>query len=1050
MKLTEYAMKFKTTIYVLIALIVLVGGTAYNRLPLEDNPEVQIPILLVNTIYPGVAPADMEKLVTNIVERELKDLKDVKEMSSSSAESVSLVKIEFESGVDMDEAYQKVRDKVDKAKPDLPVDAEDPVLIEINVSEFPMMLINVSGDYELDRLKKIAEDLEEKIERIPGILGVDLTGGLEREIQIFLDPDKLSHFKIGVGQVIMRIQQEHLTTPAGNLQLGKSKYSVRIPGEYKNVSLMEQMVIKAPGGNPVKLKDIGHVVDGIKERETISRANGKECITLRVKKRSGENIVSIADDIRALLDGEKSALPEGTELMIRQDSSEMIRDTVKDLENSIISGLLLVLLVLFFAMGLRNASFVALAIPLSMLITFGALRMMGVTLNMVVLFSLILALGMLVDNSIVVVENIFRHASDGKSRTTAALLATREVAWPIIASTATTVLVFAPILFWPGLMGEWMKFLPQTVITALIASLFVALVINPVIASDFLKTGGKKLFDDSGSVKGPVMTRYKKLLGFSLDHPLLLAAIGLGLLVSSFAAYGTFGAGVEFFPNSDPERVQATIQAPQGIAIETTDEYSRLVEKIAGGEENVEDVIANVGMSSNPYAASGSSNQAVLDIEFKDRHQRSRSTWESVEELRKMVAGLAGAEFRVNVPKDGPPTGAPVSVEISGPDFRVLQRKAREIKEIIASVPGVVDLKDDFEGGKPEIRIDVDREQAMLRKVNTAAISQAVRTAINGTKASVLREGDEEYDIVVRYDMKHRQSFEDLLNIKVLGKDDVQVPLRDVASVQTTGGLGSINHIDQMRTILVSGDVQGERSSSEVMMEVQMLLNERMEIPDGYFLSYSGESEEQDKATAFLSEAFLIGILLMAMVLITQFNSVIRPLIILASVVMSLVGVLLGLMLTQTKFGIIMTGMGVISLAGVVVNNAIVMIDYTNQLRIKEGLSVREALEKAGVVRFRPVLLTAITTILGMTPMALGVAIDFTSFTIDTGAVTTQMWQPMAKAVIFGLSFATLLTLVAVPVMYLLQENSTAWLSDKLNRLRGKNAAVESPSAENV
>jgi multidrug efflux pump subunit AcrB len=987
-----------------------------------------------------VAPADVEKLVTNVIERELKDLKDVKKMTSTSAESVSLITVEFESGVDLDGAYQKMRDQVDKAKPDLPRDAEEPTLIEINLSEFPMMLINVAGDYELDRLKKVAERLEEKIEQIDGVLGVDLTGGLDREIQIYLDPGRLEHYALGVGQVISRIQDEHVTTPAGNLELGQSKYAVRIPGEYRDVKLMERIVVKSPEGKPIRLGDIGRVVDGFKDRETISRINGDPCITLRVKKRAGENIVRIADEVRALLDREQPLLPAGTTTTVRQDNSEHVRETVGDLENSIISGLILVLGVLLFAMGVRNAFFVAIAIPLSMLISFIVLQALGITLNMVVLFSLILALGMIVDNSIVVVENIFRHVSEGQTRGRAAVLATREVAWPIIASTATTLAVFSPLLFWPGIMGEFMQYLPLTVIVVLSSSLLVALVINPVICADFLRSKGQKLFDDSGEVRGAVMTRYRRALAWSLDHPKTVLSLGVAALVATFGLYAVFGAGVELFPTTTPARAQVMVKAPQGTVLSQTNGYVREVEGIVSKADNTKDVIANVGFGGGavflPGGGGGSTNEAVLDVEFKDRHERAHSTLDTIEDLRGRMKDLAGAEYRVEVEKEGPPTGAPVSVEISGDDFKVLRELATRVKDLIAGVKGVVDIKDDYDGGKPEVKIVVDREQAMLRKVNTRSISMAVRTAINGSEAAVLREGDEEYDITVRYDAAHRRSIRDILDIRVTGGDDVQIPLRDVARVVTAAGLGNINHIDQKRTVLVSADVMG-RSSSEVMAEVERLLDRKVSLPAGYAIHYSGESETQDESSEFLGRAFTFGVMLMLLILITQFNSVMRPAIILSSVVMSLVGVLIGLMVTQNKFGIIMTGMGVISLAGVVVNNAIVLIDYTDRLRREEGLTLREALIRAGVVRFRPVVLTAITTILGLLPMAIGVSIDFRTLSIDTGAGSMEWWGPMAQAVSFGLVFATILTLVMVPTMYMAQENTRDWVVSRLRALRG-------------
>lgn len=1029
MNITEYALKFKTTVYVFIVMIILVGLNSYKNLPLEAAPDVQIPIILIHTVYPGVSPEDMERLVTNIVERELKDLDDVKKMTSTSAESSSMVQIEFETSVDMDDAYQKTRDKVDKAKPDLPVDAEEPILIEINISEFPIMVVNISGDYGLEKLKQVGEKLEDEIEQIPGVLEVDLVGGLEREIQVYLNPERMEYYKIGAGQVIGRIQEEHLTTPAGYLELGNSKYSVRIPGEYKNVSQMEDIVVKAPGGKPVKIRDIGRVVDGFEERQTISRVNGTECVTLRIKKRGGENIVEIADAVRELLNEEEPYFPAGTTYMIQQDESETVRNMVSDLENNIITALLLVLIVLLFAMGVRNASFVAIAIPLSMLIAFIVLRLMGVTLNMVVLFGLILALGMLVDNSIVVIENIYRHASETGSIQKSALMATKEVAWPIIASTATTVCVFGPMLFWPGIMGEFMQYLPQTVIIVLIASLFVALVINPVVASSFLKAEkGKSMFGDSGEVTGPILRRYKKVLEASLERPVLVLLLSVGVFITSIVIFAMFNAGIELFPVTTPKKAQVTVSGPQGNRLQVTDKYVKSVEEILKDEDNVENVVSNVGISGGNIGfggGGGETQNAVIDVEFLDRHERKHSTWDSIESIRNKMKYFVGAEFKVDVQKEGPPTGDPVSIEISGPDFNMLSEYARQVIDIVKVIPGVVDLKDDFEGGKPEVRIEVDREEAKIRKVSTAAISQAVRTAINGTKASVLREGDKEYDITVKFEDKYKQSLNDLLNITVTGGDDVQIPLRDVAKVETAGGFGSIKHIDQKRTILVSGDVS-DRSSSEVMLDVQEILPQKIKLPPGYEFHFTGENEEQEKAAAFLSEAFLIGVMLMAMILITQFNSVFRPAIILGSVLMSLIGVFLGLVITQNKFGVIMTGMGVISLAGVVVNNAIVLIDYTNQLIEKHGMKLKEALVKAGVVRFRPVLLTAITTILGLMPMAIGAGIDFTTFTIDTGSETIEWWGPMAQTVIAGLIVATIMTLVIVPVMYMVQMKLTA------------------------
>ena len=1044
MTITRTALRFRTSVYVLVVLIVLVGTDAYRSLPLEAAPDIEIPIVVVTTFYPGVAPAEMEMLVTNVLERELKDLEDVKELRSTSSESVSSVTIEFETGVEMDRAYDQVRDRIDKAKPDLPADAEEPVLTEINISDFPIMLVNVFGALDLVELKRLAERLEESIEAVPGVLEVDVTGGLEREIHVLLNPERLEYYGFGVGKVLSRIGEEHLNMPGGNLELGRSKYLVRVSGEFKDVRKMEDIVLKSPGGNPIKLRDVGRVVDGYKDPETISRVNGQDCVTLRIQKRAGANIVRIADDIRDILAEAEPRLPPGVKLLVQQDESKYIRDTVRDLENSVVSGLILVVAVLFLFMGLRNAVFVAVAIPLSLLITVAALSIMGVTLNMVVLFSLIIALGMLVDNSIVVVENIYRHRCEGMSRAQAAYEGTTEVAWPIIASTATTVAAFGPLLFWEGIMGDFMFYLPQTVITALLASLFVALVINPVLAATFQR-GGKRSIDASGEVRSPLLRAYRRLLAGALRQPALMMLASVAAFVAVVMLYGRVGAGVEFFPSTTPERAQASIRAPLGQQIAYTDELARRVEVLAERDENTEDVVTNVGFGGGQLMIGGGrSHLAVVDLEFEDRHIRPGEPADSVARLRAQLAELSGAEFRIDVEKMGPPTGAALDVRISGEDYGELARLAQEVKALIATVPGVVDLKDDYDAGAPELRVVIDREKAMLRRLNTVGIAQAVRAAINGTKAGVLRAGEDEHDIVVRYEERFRRSINDVLDIKVTGKDDVQIPLRDVATVYTSGGLGSIHHVGRKRAVSVTSDVAEGRSSSEVLPEVRRLLDAKLRLPPGYLLRFAGESEEQDKATAFLRRAFLLGVLIMALILITQFNSVARPFIILASIVMSLMGVLVGLMLSgflglgNGKFGVMMTGMGAISLAGVVVNNAIVLIDYVNQLREKYGLPLDEALLRAGLVRFRPVMMTAITTVLGMLPMALGVSIDFRTLTIDVGAPSTQWWGPMAQAIVYGLMFATLMTLVMVPVMYQLQVRATSWLARFLPRGDGE------------
>jgi len=691
---------------------------------------------------------------------------------------------------------------------------------------------------------------------------------------------------------------------------------------------------------------------------------------------------------------------------------------VSDLENNILSGLILILAVIFVFIGGQSAVFVALAIPYSMFITFALLTGFGVTLNMVVLFSLILALGMLVDNGIVIVENIYRHMQQGESREEAALIGTEQVAWPVITSTLTTLGAFAPMLFWPGIMGEFMGYLPQTLIMALTASLFVALVINPVLSARYQKV---KPLAAKGKNPGrePLVKRgYLRLLTWALNYRLIVVFMAFVLLVLSIASFVMFGKGTEFFPETEPRRAYVHIKAPEGTNLNASDKLVTEVERIVSGYEDIQYVISNIGsVGGDPFSQGGTGthiNRVALD--FKDFHDRSRRSSDIVKEVReKILKAVRGAEAQVEKEEEGPPTGPPVNLEISGNDILVLGDLAAQIRNKIRDIRGLVDLKDNFVKGKPEIRVRVDKEKAALLGLDTYTIAYTVKAAINGVKVGVYREGKEEYDILARLPEKDRRSVESLKRITVSGPRGEPIPLTSLAEVSLTSGVGAIQRLDQKRVVTISGDVQG-RLANEIIAEIDGLLRRDFTWPRGYTYQFTGEQREQAKAQAFLSKAFVATLFLILVVLLTQFNSFATPFIILTSVLLSLIGVFFGLLVTGKAFGIIMTGIGVISLAGVVVNNAIVLIDYYNQL-LSKGLSSRDALLRAGLVRFRPVMLTAITTILGLLPMASGVSFDFKKFAWDIGGESSQWWGPMAVAVIFGLGVATLLTLIVVPVL---------------------------------
>ncbi len=1022
MLISNAAIDRRSTVFALMLIILIVGIYSYIVLPRESTPDITIPVVLVVTPYEGVTSGDIENLITHPIERKLKGLKDVEEIRSVSAEGSSMITIEFVPDVDIDNALQWVRDKVDQAKGDLPKDLEDdPSILEINLSEFPILMVAISGQTDETVLKKVGEEIEDRIEQISGVLDVVITGGREREILVEFDPDRLYAYRISLSEVVRAIQRENVNIPGGSIDIGQGKYLLRIPGEFTDPAEIDNLVLTERDGRVVYFKDVAKIVDSYEDRTSRARMNGKQSVSLAIKKRTGANIIEVADRVFALLKFAEAELPPGIELSVTMNQSKDIRRMVSELENNIITGLILVVVVLFMFLGFRNSFFVALAIPFSMLLSFAVLQLLGITLNMVVLFSLMLALGMLVDNAIVIVENIYRHMQEGKTAVEAAKTAASEVGWPVISSTVTTLCAFFPMTFWPGIMGEFMKYLPLTLIITLTASLFVALVINPTLCGHFMSLSKKAELKERKTTQ--IIHFYSQILQFALKRRLLVVLSSFVLLAGIIAAYAILGHGVELFPDIEPNRAFIEIKAPEGTNLAASDELAQHVESFVTREHDIRFMISEVGTSSSDQGGGSSvqSNLSRITLDFLEREDRQDDARDVLDRLRTAVGPLAGAEFKVEKQEEGPPTGPPVNIEISGEKIQVLDRLVTAAKQLIKDVPGLVDLKDDFSKAKPEIRIDVDREKASLLKLSTAEISEMVKAAISGTKLGVYREGEDEYDIIARMPESRRTSVADIGNLLIPAIDGSPVPLSTVAEISLAAGFGSIRHIDQKRVVTISAETFG-RNSNEVLQEVQQRLS-TLDLPSGYLIHYSGEQEEQQKASIFLSKAFIAAILLIMLVLITQFNSLLQTLIVMTSVILSLTGVFLGLMITVTPFGIIMTGIGVISLAGVVVNNAIVLIDYINQL-VREGMELNAALIRAGTVRFRPVMLTAVTTILGLLPMAIGVSFDFKTFTWEIGGESADWWGPMAVAVIFGLAFATLLTLVVVPVLYSLAESA--------------------------
>jgi CzcA family heavy metal efflux pump len=1047
-RITRVALHQRTTVLVLAAFVVIAGLYSYVTLPRESAPDVRVPIITISTTQQGVSPSDMETGVTQPLERKLKGLAGVRKMSSMTVEGTSIIVIEFEAEEDVDDALRRTKDKVDQALGDLPADADAPIVNEINFSEFPIMILNISGTVGLSKLKEMADDLEEKLETIRGVLAVEVVGGLEREIHVEVDATRLAAYNIPVNRILGFLEAENRNVTGGTIDVAQGKYQVRIAGEFESLDEIDNLVIWVVDGRPVYLSDIGTVIDGYEDRKTYARINGRPSVSLLVQKRSGENVIRVAREVKDLVAAEARTWPQGSRYAVTFDQTRMVKMLVADLENNILSGLILVVAVLFIVMGWRNAIFVASAIPFSMLISFAVLRALGFTLNMVVLFSLVLALGMLVDNAIVVVENSYRHLEQGFDRLRAVEQGTAEIAWPVTTSTLTTLCAFLPMVFWPGIVGKFMGFLPKTVIITLAASLFVALVFNPVWCSLWMHRARRRPRRRKRERPHPILHLYGGLLDLGLKRPLVTVALAVAALLVSGGLFARFGAGVEFFPETEPDRAYIDIVAPDAVNIEESNRIVRKVENaLAPFDRDIQYVITSVGsMGQGKLTLGGEAgstpNKSRVSLEFVDREERTRPSSQVVEEIRAALDDFPGADVRVEKEESGPPTGPPINIEISGDDYDRLAELAAQVKKRLEDMKAAINVRDDLERGQPELRIKVDRQRAPLLGLTSDMVATMAKIAINGIKVGVFRVGEDEYDIRARFRAQDRNDLNVLRTLMISNLQNRLVPLSSVASVNYVSGLTAIRRMNHRRTVTVSAEVPTGYNAIAVRQAAARQVDElwRKALVRHYNVTFTGQQEEEEKARAFLSRAFVAALFLILMVLVSQFNSIRLPVIIMASVILSLIGVFVGLLATGLPFGIIMTGIGVISLAGVVVNNAIVLVDFIVQLR-RKGWTRDEALREASRVRLRPVLLTAVTTILGLTPMAVGVSLDFRTLgkavaarlpglagrldkvprlreALELDSQSSEWWSPMAVAVIFGLAVATLLTLVVVPALY--------------------------------
>ncbi len=1107
-KPSSWAIDNKTSIYVMTIIITIAGLISYINIPKEQFPDIVIPTIYVSTIYPGTSPADMENLVTKKLEKRLKSISGIKKMTSNSIQDFSNIIIEFNTDVNVADAKQKVKDEVDKARPDLPTDLKElPSVQEIDFSEIPILDVNLSGDYDLNKLKKYADELKDRIEGLKEITRVDIVGALDREIQVNVDMYKMQMATVTLDDIDRALAYENLTISSGNLTMGGMNRSMSVKGDFKDVDQIKNMAISSMSGAIVYLKDIAEVKDGFAEKESYARLDHENVITLNIIKRSGENLIDASDKVRDVVnDMQENVFPSRLNITLTGDQSTLTRDILHDLINTIIIGFILVTIVLMFFMGVTNALFVALSVPLSMMLAFLVIPTFGFSLNMIVLFSFLLALGIVVDDAIVVIENTHRIFDNGRvSIVKAAKTAAGEIFMPVLSGTLTTLAPFIPLAFWKGIIGKFMFYLPVTLIVTLLASLVVAYIINPVFAVDFMKPHRDKnnpqviakrkrglkistvvflaiaaIFYISGSFgmgnfvvtlwllmlfdrfilervtqgfQNNVWPRfqnfYSRVVTYALEGKRPYAFLGgtVVLFIFSFVLIGIRSPKVVFFPEDNPHFVYAYITMPAGTHQSVTDSVTKIVEnriyKVLGEEKGkrnpvVKSVISNVAVgatdpqSGDRSTASNKAKVTVAFVEFKDRNGVSTQMY--LDSIRKVVKGIPGVSITVDKEANGPPVGKPINIEIAGDDFDKLISTSQGLIHYLDSIqiPGVEELKSDLVLSKPEIIVDIDRERANREGISTGQIGMTLRTALFGKEVSKYRETNDEYPIQLRLQADQRNNINTLMNMQITYRDMNMggairsVPLSAVASIRYDYTYGGISRKNQKRLVTVYSNVLGGFNPNDVVAQVKAAVTS-YEMPSDITVNLTGEQEEQKETGTFLGNALLISLGLIFVILVTQFNSVGKPIIILSEIIFSIIGVLICFAITKMDMSIVMTGVGIVALAGIVVRNGILLIEFTDLLR-SQGVELKEAIIEAGKIRMTPVILTATATMLGLVPLAIGVNIDFvTMFTelnphLWFGGDSAAFWGPLSWTIIFGLSFATFLTLVLVPVMYLLAE----------------------------
>ena len=1111
---TTWSIKNKTSIYLMILFVSVIGITQFVTLPKEQFPDIVIPTIYIQTINVGNSPRDIENLVTQPIEKQIKGITGAKinKLTSTSVQDYSAIIVEFNTDVQVDVALRKVKDAVDKAKKDLPTNlTQEPNVQEISFSEQPIMFVNLSGDYDMVKLKKFADDMKDKLEELSQITRVDIVGAPEREFQINVDNYKMQASNITFDDIANAVARENTDISGGLLQVGNMKRTLQIKGQFKNAFDLQKIIIRNTSSQPIYLKDIAEIKDTVKERESYARLNGKNVVTLQVIKRAGENLIETSDGVKKIVtDMQATSLPKNLNIVITGDASKATRTSFNDLVNSIVIGFILVLLILMFFMGVTNAFFVALSVPLSMFVAFlflpaaNLITGSSVTLNFMVLFALLFGLGIIVDDAIVVIENTHRIFMEGKNKLTTAFsarIAAGEVFIPVLAGTLTTLAPFFPLLFWPGIIGKFMIYLPTMLIFTLAASLVVAFIMNPVFAVDFMNHpedekkkpkyavfyspaflimliagilldvfkfyfGGNLLilfavlvvlnrFIIEDAIHGfqnralPwIMGHYETALRWALKgwRPVHLLLVTVALFIFSIVFFGARKVPVVFFPKGDPNQVYVYLKLPVGTDVEYTDSVTRILEARVNhvlGNENgktnplVESVIANTAIGASDPSSGDRSTRSNLGriqvsfVEFEKRHGKPSGPY--LDSIRVAMKGIPGAMISVDQEASGPPTEPPINIEVSSEDFDHLTKTAVALKNYldIKQVAGVEELKLDVDLTNPEITLSIDRERAMIEGVSTAQIGMAIRTALFGREVSKIKQGEDEYKIQLRNIDLQRKNIADLLNMRIVFREMTggikQIPISSLVKIDYTSTYGSIKRKNVKRVITLYSNVLSGFTPTDVNEKLKDAIDAFNKVNDDVTISQTGEGAQQQETGAFLLKALFIALMLILFILVLQFNSVSKPIIILTEIIFSVIGVLLGFAITGMEVSVVMTGIGIVGLAGIVVKNGILVIEFADELRSR-GMRTREAVIQAGKTRIIPVLLTALAAILALIPLAVGFNIDFVKMFAELdphiffGGDSARFWKPLSWTIIFGLSFAFFMTLVIVPSMYVIAE----------------------------